>query len=81
MTDSPNYDRRRAERIDALASFLVMGPGYRRGVADNVRWSETATGRADREHWLLVAERCAGLITRDQLNDRTPFAPGITDDR
>jgi len=65
-------------RQEALAAFTQYGPEYRRGVAEALADAHlfASRGEADAaEHYLLVAEARAGVITFEQLEARDPTGP------
>jgi len=65
-------------RQEALAAFTQYGPEYRRGVAEALADARllASRGEADAaEHYLLVAEARAGMITFEQLEARDPTGP------
>lgn len=64
------------DRILRLLPLTVCGPNYNRGVREHLADVDLFTSRGEldaAEHYLLAAERTAGLITWDELEARDPF--------
>jgi len=62
-------------RFEALAQFTEYGPNYNRGVASNLADAKLFAGRGESdsaEHYLLVAEVQAGLITVERFEELDP---------
>ncbi|MCL4414586.1 MAG: hypothetical protein M1522_07555 [Actinobacteria bacterium] len=65
-------------RQDALASFARIGPDYHRGVAEALADARLFAERGDAaaaEHYLLLAEVRAGMITFEQFEANDPLGP------
>ena len=66
------------QRLEVLEGFCKYGPDYNRNVAvavsDHLLFAQRGDTKAA-EHFLLLAEMRAGLMTWDEYESRDPFRP------